>query len=269
MNEVKNFSKVQTISKTLNAATGSTIVTIYENTKLKDYKLNLLSKNGFIKNLKCYAKITSLAEATLPSFAIDDSETDKLYKTLNVEWGSARKQLNLYISNDRLTWQPIGAISLLNPSGYPYRIYNLLDIYTDNIALEVGINGRIGVNIQDVGYGLLGSGDSLTIFGSYLEEVVFEELPPTIKNCTSYTWTVSNNSQIILPANPKRTYAIIANTENQPVYLSLGNSAITGGIPLLVKGGAYELTLNSGIFQGTISAICPDGTSILTGIECN
>jgi hypothetical protein len=56
-----------------------------------------------VKNLKAHAKINSLPPIKLPDFQLEDSETDKLYKTLDIEWGSARKQLNLYISDNQTT----------------------------------------------------------------------------------------------------------------------------------------------------------------------
>lgn len=166
-------------------ADGNNIVTIYQNSDLTigDELLpghTIINFNSFVKNLKAFARIASLPEAPLPSFSLEDSQTDKLYKTLDVEWKSARKQLNLYISTGD-DWSQVGSISMLNPYGYPFRIYTLLDLFTDNLALELGENGKIGVQVQDVGYGLLTAQDSVTIHGSYVEEIFasYENKPDT------------------------------------------------------------------------------------------
>lgn len=186
---ISNVARIKTIATQL-SANDPFIKTIYENTNLtigdeliENHKI--ISFNCFIKNLKAYASIKSLDEVSLPNFNLDDSATDKLYKTLDVEWKSPRKQIALYIANQSDTtpsgenWYKVGSLSLLNPSGYPYRVYNLMDLFTDALAIELGDNGKIGIKIEDVGYGLLDSTDAVTIHGSYSEEV-FVEVPETI-----------------------------------------------------------------------------------------
>lgn len=172
-------NRVKTITVALDRFSSNNIIPIYQNTGLSvgndllpGYKI--ISFNTFVKNLKAYAKIQSIEEAKLPEFTLEDSETDKAYKTLDVEWTSERKQLNLFISSGNTQWLPVASISLLNPSGYPFRIYNLQDLYTNNLAIELGDNSRIGVQIQDVGYGYLEQTDTVTIHGSYVEEIILE-----------------------------------------------------------------------------------------------
>ncbi|WP_009631017.1 hypothetical protein [Synechocystis sp. PCC 7509] len=202
---ISSINRIKTIANKL-VANSSSIVTIYENTGLTvgdtliaNHKI--ISFNCFIKNLKAFASIHSLAEVALPDFDLDDSATDKLYKTLNVEWGSARKQITLYISNQLNTspdgsgWYKVGSLSLLNPSGYPYRIYNLMDLFTDNLAIELGDNGKIGIQIEDVGYGLLDATDTVTIHGSYSEEI-FVQTPDPI-----YTLPVTPPPVVIPPTS--------------------------------------------------------------------
>lgn len=162
------------------------ISTIYQNQGLTagsnfDADHKVVSFNCFIKNLKAFSKIQSLEEIPLPDFELEDSETTKLYKTLDIEWQSPRKQLDVFVSNSS-TWQQIGSTSLLNPSGYPFRIYNLMDLFTDNLALELGDNSKIGVQVIDVGHGLLTGTDKVVIHGSYVEEIFLSspDVAPTI-----------------------------------------------------------------------------------------
>lgn len=173
---ISSVNRVKTITVDLNFAIGDDIVTIYSNSGatigdelIPGYKI--VSFNCFLKNLKAFSKIQSLEEALLPNFLVEDSATDKLYKTLDIEWKSPRKQLSLYIASGNANWSQVGSISLLNPAGYPFRIYNLMDMFTDNLALELGDNSRIGIGVDDVGYGLLEVIDSVTIHGSYVEEI--------------------------------------------------------------------------------------------------
>lgn len=181
---ISELNVAKTITKTLNSTTGSGIISVYTNSVSvvgTDYKpgYQVISCNAFLKNLKAYAKIDSLEEAPLPEFELGDSDTQKLYKTLDVEWGSPRKQLNLFIKSGSTDWSPVGSISLLNPYGYPYRLYSLMDLYTDALSFELGTNSSIGLQIQDVGYGLLSGTDVVTIHGSYVEEYyLLNDEPP-------------------------------------------------------------------------------------------
>ena len=173
------INRVKTITVPLNKSNSNDIVTIYQNTDLvvgSDLLPNhkIIGFNSFIKNLKAYASIKSLAEANLPDFQLTDSATQKIQKVLDIEWRSARKQLNLYIATTVSDWQQVGSISLLNPSVYAFRIYNLMDLFTDNLALELGENSKIGIQVQNVGYGLLDASDKVTVHGSYIEEIILQ-----------------------------------------------------------------------------------------------
>lgn len=197
---ITTINRVKTITLSLNSSSGTDIVTIYQNTDLvsgneflSTYKI--VSFNSFIKNLKVYASIKSLAEAKLPDFKLGDSATQKVQKVLDIEWKSARKQLNVYIaSNANSNWEQVGSITLLNPSGYAFRIYNLMDLFTDNLALELGENSRIGIQVQDVGYGLLEANDKVTVHGSYIEEIILQS--PDLAPITNVYVSGINSSPI-------------------------------------------------------------------------
>lgn len=168
----------------------------------------IVSFSCFIKNLKVFASVSSLSEVPLPDFALDDSATIKLTKTIDVEWKSPRKQLNLYITNAKNptlnNWLQIGSVSLLNPYGYPFRVYNLMDLFTDNLALELGENGKIGVQVEDVGYNLLTDNDKVTIHGSYVEEIFVQS--PDLPNI------ININLTGLAPATPNQpTDSLVSN----------------------------------------------------------
>jgi hypothetical protein len=193
---ISSINRVKTIASKLNT-NSSAITTIYANTELTigneiiaNHKI--ISFNCFIKNLKAFVNIQSLPEISLPQFQLEDTDTDKLMKTLNIEWTSARKQLTLYIANSE-TWLKVGSLSLLNPSGYPYRVHNLMDLFTDNLAIELGDSGKVGIKVEDVGYGLLDYSDEVTIHGSYVEEI-FVSSPDLVYAPGTVTPPITNNT---------------------------------------------------------------------------
>lgn len=262
---ITSYNIARTIAKTFNEITGENIIPIFNNTINNDLNKEIISVNGFVKNLKVHAKIGSLAPVKLPNFTLEDSETDKLYKTLDIEWGSARKQLNLYISDNQTDWHQIGGISLLNPSGYPYRIYNLMDLVTDNLAIELGENGRLGVQIQNVGYGALQGDDVVTLHGSYVQEITIENDNPLIKSAIDFEELIDIESTLILPPNPFRKYIAFTNNGNNPIYLNFGDRTTLGKGIYLTPAGSFDLDKP---YLGAISAIAVDDISSISGIEC-
>lgn len=185
---ISPISKIKTIAYKLDLT--NDIKTIYStnlivgNDYLPGYKI--ISFNAFIKNLKAFASIESVQESELPKFLPTDTSTDKTIKVLDIEWKSPRKQLNLYIATNTSSateWHQVGSLSLLNPYGYPFRIYNLMDLFTDNLALELGENSKLGIQVQNVGYGLLTPEDNVIIHGSYTEEIFVQtEDKPNVFN---------------------------------------------------------------------------------------
>lgn len=81
---------------------------------------------------------------------------------------------------------------------------------------------------------------------------------------TTTTGATSNNTPA-LPANPKRSYAVLFNTDPSiDVYLCRGNGARAGyGILLRAGGGSYEI-LATNHFKGPIYAVTATGTAMLS-----
>lgn len=181
---IESINIIKKIAKRITSINGSDVVVLFDNVNpVFDIPSNtIISVNGFLKNLKGYSKIVSLQEAQLPDIRIDDSEPERRIKTLDVEWKSQRKQLDLLVSADGQEWIEVGSVSLIKQQGYPYRMYSLLDFFTDGLADEYGTNGKAGCRIVDVGYGLLTGSDLVTIHGSYLQEIIVKKdnLPTNI-----------------------------------------------------------------------------------------
>lgn len=156
--------------------------------------------NGYLTQLSVFSDINSLAEIPIPDYEIGESKTSALTKTLNMEWKSPRYQLEFYktkgiASVNSEAWNLVGALSLLNPQGYPYRTFNALDLYTDLLALPLEEGESLGCAVKDVGHGMLQTMDTVTIHGNWKQELysIQPDYQPllitgsTISNVTQYT----------------------------------------------------------------------------------
>lgn len=127
--------------------------------------------NAFLKNLKIYSEIVSLTAATVPDFSVAATRAEQQQVALEYEWNSPRFELRIISSNDGNVWVERGKISLINTAGYPYRLYDALDILTSNLAEEIGGQSQLAVQMIDVGYGLPQPADTITVSGSVTEEI--------------------------------------------------------------------------------------------------
>ena len=99
---IQEFNVTGTIAVSLNPYSDR-ITTIFDGAaKSNPAKIppsTIISVNSFVKNLRAMASIKSLMPVALPSFDLTDSSTEKLRKTLSLEWESPRKQIDLLIQN--------------------------------------------------------------------------------------------------------------------------------------------------------------------------
>lgn len=256
---MQSYSIVKTISKRITPADADNIITLFDNSAISNS--SRISLNGFVKNLKAFSKISSLGEVNLPVFELEDSESQKLFKTLDVEFNSPRKQLDLFIG-DAEDWNQVGSISLLNPSGYPYRMYNLLDFYTDGLAAELGENGRIGVKVADVGYGLLSGADVVTVHGSYVQEYVLSASGSSQSSTAVTSSSVAANTDkvTLLAANSSRVGATIYNNAVTDLLIDFDDAIASPKAVSVSAGGYYELPFGyKGLINGQWKLADPEG----------
>lgn len=272
---MKDYAETVSIDLQLTPDNHDNIVTIYQHpgefsSLAGNNKYQIIAVNSYLKELMCYARMNSLPEIPFPDFENTDSDTDKLRKTVDLEWKSDRKQLNVYTSINNGPWRIRGSVSLTRPYGYGFKQYNLLDLLTNTLAKGFGKNSALGVGIENVGYGLLEPEDILTIEGTYSNEYLYEEAPlEPISKTVDYNWEVTETSKILLPTNEQRKQFTLVNVGNNPVYLSFGKLAVKKkGITLESKGSSYEFNLNNYPYFKEVSAVCDTGLeSLLTGVE--
>ncbi|MGJ3253693.1 MAG: hypothetical protein ACFE0J_21540 [Elainellaceae cyanobacterium] len=261
-----SYVRGRTILKTLNATNSPLIETLWEPGWLTPYdRSTVLRYSGIIRSLRAKIKIESLPESTLPNMDVTTSRTDRLSALRELEWNSPRKQFDVWLRNAYVQWTHIFSVSALNRP--PFYQVDLLPFFCGDFEYYLAEDSAIGISITDVGYGLLHSGDEITIFGSVREEA--NALPgdgqPTVS--TNFGASVTTQSQVILPANSQRKMAIFVNTSpTHDIYLSYGAVAVTGqGIPILRNGGTHEIN-HSNLWQGVISAVAT-GNATVSGME--
>jgi hypothetical protein len=176
---VSQYNICKSIAFSITSSNGFNIIPLFENAIPENIDPDdVLSVNGFVKNLKAYAKITSIEEAPVPNILLEDSQPTRINKVLDIEWGSQRKELDVLLSSDGTSFFTLGTASLINQVGYPFKVYNLLDLLTDGLAFELGQDGIIAARIQNVGYGGLEESDVVNVYGSWVQEVFLKEQVP-------------------------------------------------------------------------------------------
>lgn len=270
--KIETYNRNSPFAVKLDASSSDRIITIFEPSYdaqdapyLKSAEHVIL--NGFIKTLRAKSDINSLPETVLPDMSIEQSRTQRLNLLRNVEWTSPRKELRLYLAQTINNWHHVASVSLLNVP--PYRLINLMEFYTENIAIELGATGAIGVSMANVGHGLLSGSDEVVIYGAGTTEVVVipSEVAP-IDGCTPHGWTITPASQVILPAQAGRKQITLSNKGPGEVYLNVGAPAVVGsGIYLAPNGGSYEFNRSNHPFNLALHAVA-SADSQLSGLVC-
>jgi hypothetical protein len=196
--------------------------------------------------------MNSLESVPIPELLPTDSNSQKILKTMDIEWNSPRKILNLWLSNNNSDWLLGGQVSLYRTEGYPYRIYALKDLLTDNLSFELGSDGYLGISVTDTGNGYIAASDVTHIQGSIVEEYSFQEngLPP---NYINYSFnSISTSGQKIINARPTRRGYQITNTHaTVPLRLSHAESSPIYSI-ILQPGQFYPTNYDDELYEGSV-----------------
>ena len=278
MTLLRKYPQHELISVKLPANTGG-IIPIWEGglapdeQELREAGYKVIS-NVFISSLRLKTRINSLNSIDVPEIQplASSFQINKEFRVL--EWQNSRKHLNFYIrASSSKEWHSRATISLLNRDDLPYYDSDGMSYFGEQLAIPLGETNQIGVNIEDVGWGVLSPTDEVLLYANVLREVRIytAEIQPELEEiteCISYGWTIGSQSAIILQPNPNRKQVTLTNNYNSDIYISLGLVAEWGkGIFLKGQGGTYEHNKINPKWKGAISAISlPGGT--LSGIEC-
>lgn len=222
---------------------------------------------GFLTDLRARIDIRSLAESEIPDIPLGTSRTAKSEIVREMEYGSARYELELLIRNTYSGWMSLFNFSLLNRR--PFYVVDLLSYLSNQPAFAVANDAMLGVRVVDVGYGSMQPGDSVNIFGCAREEVT--SLPSEgeiITQSTENQTTIGTSSEIILAQTPLRKQAIVINrSDTAVVTLSYQPIATPNqGVVLYPKGGAYEIN-RTNLYRGALSAISTEASTPISIAE--
>lgn len=186
-----------------------------------------------VENLKVISWIYSTDTVAFPVFGLEDTESQQLLTAINLEWGSARIQLDVMLKIDNGEWQRISAYSLLNSSPYPYREYDL-----GNHSL--GNNSMLGLKIRDVGHGLLqntnNGNDKVTAYADINRVITARKLVNTYNEIEN---VISNNASCIVNANLNRQGITFFNSSDTNVFLDVKSQVSTSSCMVKLEPGDY------------------------------
>lgn len=265
----QTYSRSTQILSKLNRDSGTDILTVYEPGYVSPHDLVGSTRfYGYITDIRCRVYMDALPEVELPEIQIGDSRTKRITAVRDMEWTSPRKQMNLLLRDSKSGgWVNIASISLLKRP--PYYQVNLMQFLSDNVAFAMANDSALGVQIENVGYGLLIANDEVTIWGSVKEELsVLPQNEKIVTHTQSHAWNITEDSSVLLASNTDRLLATFVNIGGSNAYLNFNTDAISGrGITLMPGGGSYEINITNP-FKGSISAITAQGeTTTVTGIE--
>ncbi len=246
----------QKIITSLSASSGTSVIPLFSYTPYTQIGYRLISESLELNNLKAVSWIYNLAEIEFPVFELTASESEQLLSTINLEWTSPRVQLDLLCQINSGSWNKISSYSLLNPSPYPYRDFELG-------SHTLGNNGILGLQLVDVGYGILKDAtpgqDKVTVFGDLIRNIVIEKLVDT---STKIANNITTTAATIVNSNANRKGLTIFNNSSVDVYIDTVSSVSTSAYMLkLLPNKYYEAP--SPIYTGNYYAVVATGSTAI------
>jgi len=207
--------------------------------------LSIISTKYTLMNLKAKASINSITAVQMPDIPLTASQSEALIASLNLEWNSPRMQLDLLIPDSNSNWESVGAVSLLNMSPYPYRQYDLIALATDKGQLSLTNSSQLGVQITDVGYGWLGTNDSISIWGEVLQEIYLDKIEQSpVINVSVPTPQITLTVEGSVIGNNNASYGSIGNcpgvtpsVPNSGQYFTFSSPVTNQGFTISVASG--------------------------------
>ncbi|WP_229451788.1 hypothetical protein [Nostoc sp. CHAB 5715] len=240
----------QKLCVTLDPNSGQSVIPIFNYIPYAKAGYRLVDEYLEIENLKAVAWIYSLPPVEFPVFELEDTESKQLLTAINLEWKSARIQLDVMCQIDgTLNWQRIAAYSLLNSDPYPYREYSLG-------SHALGNNSMIGLQIRNVGYGLLQNSvkgqDKLTAYADLKRIITIEKLIDTSVKIANNITTIAAT---IVNSNPNRKGITFFNSSNKNIFIdSVSGVSVTSYSVKMEPGDYYEAPnpLYTGAYYGIV-----------------
>lgn len=228
------FTTKSKVAITLDANTGTTVKPIMVKVPYVKQGYRVINEYYEVTNLKAVAWIYSVEPVPFPVFELEDTESKQLLTAINLEWKSERIQMDVVLSvDDGAIWQRIAAYSLINADPSPYREYSLGDH-------TLGDNAMIGVQIRNVGFGLLQNGnlgsDRVTVYADVTRVVTIEKV---IDSSTRIANTITNTPSIIANSNSARSGITFFNSTTTNVFIDTVSTVTTSSYLVKLEPGDY------------------------------
>ena len=126
--------------------------------------------DGTVESLTALVQIQSLPEIELPEFGLEADQSVRYNAIRDLQYQNARFELRLFLSlNGGTTQVCVVKMPLLNMQRSGYTL-DLLSAIGSPVSYRVAFGVSIWARIHNVGYGTLGTGDSVIIHGGVNEE---------------------------------------------------------------------------------------------------
>lgn len=228
--------------------------------------------NFQVESLLLSIDLASLPTSDVPNIFIEDSEAIALKKRIQFEQNAAKIGIEFLLKNTGDTeWRRLSRKNLLN-HGRNYLEESLPQIGGYDGVKRLGKSSELGVKLVDLGYGLLGTGDLITIEATCAWSIEGFRRPDILGAPQSFGIDIQTTSpSLIAAANQDRARLVLQNLSDYPVWLHFGNSS--GAIPnqcLQINPGgiAHELAENpSMLITEAAWGIAEGGIARIVGME--
>ncbi len=288
MVRIDSFRQDYTASFNYDYTQGENIITILDNDPmlLKTVFPSLPSDfvcSGYLTELFSIERAYTLGSSELPQFEDTDTDRDRILKANQLQWTSPRYHLNFYTSGKTTIssvndWVFIGTVPILNTGGFKYTRHRPFDLLSQNLARPFGKRAKLGIQIEDAGFGTLNAGDSLGIDLVWHQEatIVQDDYTPVIitsaqtTNVTAFTdrntRNIGTTSQNIISARANRISAAITNNSASAiVYIGLDRIPTASANDGSVAASSTFSIVST--FKGQVNAVANAAATSITSSE--
>ncbi|MCW5315634.1 hypothetical protein GTQ43_17995 [Nostoc sp. KVJ3] len=260
---IENFSVTSKVAVTLDANSGSTVHPLFTYTPYTLNGYRVINESLSLSNVNAIAYIYSLPVVAFPTFALDASDSEQLLTAINLEWQGHRIQLDALIQvGSGSTYQRVKSYSLTNPNPYPYKEFLL-----DN--QQLGNNCMLGLQIRNVGYGLLQNGssgsDTVTVSADLTHNLVIESASSSGNKIDN---TITTTASAIVNTNTSRNGISFFNNSSTVIYIDTVSTVSSSSYWIKLNPGDYE-EAPLPIYTGQYWAVSASGSASINIREFN
>lgn len=232
----------QKIITALTAENAGNILELFTYTPYHKLGYRVLSESMRMRNIQLQSFVIAIPPQPFPVFPLEASESETQLELLKLEWQNPRYHCNLWIKNEFYDWIRLGIASIQNASPAPYREY----VFPDQ---QLGDNAMLGMQIQNVGWGLLQGQDRVNITADLHKTITLQKVSEGIKRDTMINDTTPT---LVLESNAGRIGFTVFNPSSTDVFLDLTSDvSLTSFLVKIPPQGYWEsnFTITDQVFM--------------------